>query len=492
MGCVQEAVRDMTRRTLVVATFLSVVAACWPRPGLAQDAVGMTDRFQAHGVAAPVSECRGAIATADAQGNPLILAMALDAGASLLVIDARNATTEQFWYPERGAISEPNYCLMVSSTGRFYAMMGDVFLEFDVGNREWSFAQDMKLGTAMALAEGGNGTIFAGTYPESQLLAFNPNARKLTHLGQLDPVEKYPSSLAADDSGWLYAGIGTARANLVAFHTQTGERRQLVGEPDRGHGTGKVYKGQDGHVYGQLPGNPWLRLSGGNAEPVQEPGPKAECRAINWQAVYRVFPDGATLETLDLPDKAFTVVDAVGSRAQHTFDYVSTGAPITSMTAGPGGKVYGSTCHPFRLFACDPATGSVTNLGGLKAVGGGNWCGLAAVGATVYGAEYAGGRLYAYDTTQPWQDSGDAAANPRTVAQYKSAICRPRTALAHPDGRVLLLLSDTLLEIAGEGFAVRRIAALPTPAGTGLALCGDRVYFAAGSHVWSCRVNSPP
>jgi outer membrane protein assembly factor BamB len=396
--------------------------------------------FIDHGVAASVSESRGAIATADAKGNPFILAMSMDtyAGAartSLLVIDARTGEGEQFWYPKEDAPSAPNYCLMVASSGKFYVMLGSVFLEFDVSAREWSFAEDPGLGTAMSLAEDDDGLIYAATYPGSQLLSFDPKTRQLACLGRLDPVEQYPSYLACDAEGWVYAGIGTARANIAAIHVKSKERRQLVDESERSTGTGSVYRGEDGHVYGRLPGKGWIRLSHGSAEPVQESSPKRPARSIQWGGVYATFPDGSVLASFDIPNKTFEYTDAQGGRVERRFDYVSGGAAITSMALGPGSTVYGSTCHPFRLFSCDTATGRVTNLGGLKAVGGGNWCAIAAVGNTVYGAEYAGGRLYAFDTTRPWNDSGNDQANPRMVAQYKEEICRPRTALAHPNGR---------------------------------------------------------
>lgn len=418
----------------IAVTILTVsgAALCWAQ------GTETPEGFIDHGIAAAISESRGAIATADADGNPIILAMSLDmykgaARTSLLVIDSRTGETEQYWYTKQEASSPANYCLMVSSKQLFYIMLGDVFLEFDIGQRKWTFAKDMQLGTAMSLVEGEDGTIYAGTYPQSHLLAFDPKTREIVHLGQLDPVEKYPFTLATDPAGWIYAGIGTVRANLVAFNLETKERRQLVKDSDRGTGTGHVREGEDGQIYGQLPGKQWLRLHDGKAAPVDEASPKAPIMNINWGSVFRGFPDGSKLAAFDLPGKTFEVVDADGNKSTLTFDYASGGALITSMIAGPGGKVYGSTCHRFRLFVCDAKTGTVESLGGLRKVGGGNFCGLAVLDDTVYGAAYCGGWLYAFDTTKPWQDSDDENANPRVVAQYNPEITRPRMALAVPE-----------------------------------------------------------
>jgi len=401
------------------------------------------DAFIDHGIAAPVSESRGTIATLDRDGTPIMLAVAYDiykglGRASLLVIDARTGATEQYWYPKEDAPNAANYCLMVSSADRFYLMTGDVFLEFDIAQRQWSFAKDMQLGTAMGFTEGPDGTIYAATYPDCHLIAFNPKTRDIAHLGQLDPAEHYPMTLATDAAGWFYAGIGTARGNLVAFNLETKQCRPLVDEAARQTGTGHVHKGEDGHVYGQAPGGPWLRLLEGKTAPVEKASPKADVKNILWGAVSRGFPDGSTIAALDMPGKSFDIVDAQGVRSTHTFEYKSAGAGITSLIAGPGNTVYGSTCHPFRFFACDAATGALENLGGLRRVGGGNFCGLAVLGSTVYGAAYCGGWLYAFDTTKPWKDSDDEDANPRMVVQYNPEITRPRTALAHPDGKHVL------------------------------------------------------
>ena len=446
---------DLTDLTALSVTF-SAFMLCAGVPAAAQAASGADTRFVDHGVAAAVSESRGAIATADAQGNPLILAVPMDTfnGAmrtSLIVIDARTGRTEQYGYPEKGAPSAPNYCLMVSTRGMFYAMFGDVFVEFDINQRKWTFGENAGLGTAMSLAEGPDGAIYAATYPQSQLLAFDPDARKLTHLGRLDPAEQYPSRLAVHADGWVYAGIGTARANVVAFNVATKERRQLIDEADRATGMGEVHLGQDGQIYGRLPGKAWLRLHEGAAEPVEEPSPKAPLPNIYWGSLYGALPDGSTVTAFDLPGKSFEIAAPDRQRTRRTFDYESAGALITSLEPGPDGKVYGSTCHPFRLLACDTKTGDVTNLGGLGAVGGGNFCAMAVLDGLVYGAEYAGGRLYAYNPAAPWKDTGDEEANPRLLAQYAAAICRPRTAIALHDRKLVVYAGFAGYGLVGGG-----------------------------------------
>lgn len=425
-----------------------------------------------HGIVAKVSEQRGAIAAADAQGNPIILATALDRHeggfrTSLALIDARTGETEQYWYPRRDAANGPNFCQMLASNGRYYVMPGQTFLEFDLSLREWTFAQDMESGTAVSMTEGPDGTIYAGMHPTAYLLGFNPRTREIANLGRLDPEEKYPSFLAADSAGWVYAGIGKARRNIVAFNPATKERRQLVAEADRKLGTCYVYKGRDGQVYGRLSDGEvvygrvsgdyaWQRLFDGSAERVEEPSPRAPARSVTYSLdkPFNRFPDGGEFLALDLPAKSFQYVNPQGLETTVRFDYESGGALITSMTAGPGDKIYGSTCHPMHFFSYDPDTQELTDHGGLGQVGGGNFCGLAVIGKTIYGCAYCGGWMYALDTTRPWKDSDGPEGNPTFLGAFHDDLLRPRTGFAHPDKRHFIMAGYPQNGAVGGGMAI--------------------------------------
>ena len=114
--------------------------------------------------------------------------------------------------------------------------------------------------------------------------------------GSSTPKSKYPESLAFDEAGWLYCGIGTARANIVAFDPKSGEMRQLVKEDTRKFGTGRVYGAADGSVYGEA-GDQWYRMKGGQAEVIAKAQAAAPLpnRAISWGTRTGVFPDGRKL-----------------------------------------------------------------------------------------------------------------------------------------------------------------------------------------------------
>jgi outer membrane protein assembly factor BamB len=399
-----------------------------------------------HGVAAPVSESRGVLAVRDASGTPFIVAIArdrLDAGTrnSLLVIDAQTGKTQQIWYPDSQSGNGEVFHLLRAKNGKIYTTFGNAFLEFDLEKRDWTFRGETD-GNAMSFAQNEKGDVFFGTYPNSSLFRFDAQKRELEKLGQLDPAEKYPFFLAAGNEGWVYAGIGTARSNLVAFNTQTRERVQLADESKRKTGNGWVMLSSDGHVYGRefaSSESPLLKLENGAAAPVSEKPfpPKAITGAISWQSALNDFPGAGKIVEFSLPEK-FAVVELNGEAQRITFDYESSGAAISSLVAGPDGKVYGSTNHPMHFFALDaaaPQAGStLRDYGPIKEIGGGNFPAFAISGKYVVGASYSSGSTYEFDTSQPWQIApGGQTINPRLLGKFKE-VTRPRAALTLPNG----------------------------------------------------------
>lgn len=429
---------------------------------LAQGNAQSTGSFINHGVAAAVSESRGMIATEDSDGNRLLLALAMDrlasaSGAlrtSLLVIDAATGKTEQFWYPQEGVANGAAYALMKASTGRFYTTFGSHFVEFDVDARQWRFTGSA--GTAMSFAEGPDGTIYFATYPTSTLFSYNPTTKTLTNHGRLDMQEQYPSFLAVDEDGWVYAGIGTARSNLVALNPKTGERRQLVEEAERRTGSGTVYVGIDGKVYGRgFPGGPTFLLSGGTATSSLAMLEAEGVGGIGWGSMLRRFPSGGRVIEFNLPGKQAWLSNPDGTTYEITFDYVSDGTEITSLVAGPDGKIYGSTSHPMHFISFDPLKQTLHDLGHIEHIGGGNFPGMASQGRWVVGGAYSKGSLYAFDTTQPVEHSSiPSRSNPRMLAEYSGPISRPRVVHAYPDGKTVIMGGFAGYGLVGGGLAV--------------------------------------
>ncbi len=426
-----------------LAAFLlsvSAAAALWAGPADIKDL----------GIAVDSAECRGIVACRTPDGRNLVISASLDLGTRgwLLVTDIDSGESRQVFFPE-DVPNSPAYASLLSRNGRFYTGAGKVFCEFDPASGDWLFHGVPQAETdcfvAEAMADGPDGLIYAGTYPTSHLVSFDPRTKAMRDFGQLDPEEKYFNYLVFDAEGWAYAGLGTARYNIVAFHPKTGERRQLVPENERALGTAEVYAGTDGAVYGKA-GQRWYRLAGGRAEAVTEgqAAPRAATGVIGWGRKTGLFPDGRKIATYNLPEKFMEIEapdknGAPGERRRIPLAYKSGGSQITSLVTGPDGRVYGSSAHPMHFFVFDPGRDKLEDWGPVPRVGGGNFCAMAVQGRFIAAAAYSGGFFYIYDTAKPWNGERGDDPNPKLVARYQEDIARPRTALAYPDGRHVLM-----------------------------------------------------
>jgi outer membrane protein assembly factor BamB len=415
--------------------------------------------FVDHGVGAAVAESRGFVAAQDAEGNPLLIALSLDQSPRgwILLIDPNTGETEQFYYPE-GVPNSPPYASLMSDNGRFYTFAGKVLLEFDPAAREWLFngipAPGEACVTGEAVIDGTDGRIYAGTNPRCRLVSYDPQTQEMRDHGQLDDAEHYVNYMAMDDSGWVYAGIGTARQNVVAFNPETGERVQIPSEEQRVLGTGIVRKATDGFVYGKV-GDTWWRLHEGQAEvvAVEDVAGAVPNGSIGWGQRDATLADG-TVVRLDLPEKKLTVTAPGGEAQDVAFTYESEGADITSIAAGPDGGIYASTSHPMHMVRYDPEAGELTDLGPVPAIGGGNMCAMTPAGDYLYGAAYSAGQVWRYDPAAPWAPGAPEDANPVPIAQYKSDLCRPRACVADPSERWVVSGGFAGYGLCGGGLAI--------------------------------------
>ena len=92
-----------------------------------------------------------------------------------------------------------------------------------------------------------------------------------------------------------------------------------------------------------------------------------------------------------------TVVSCINLPDRIAFDYTSEGAGITSLIAGPDGRIYASTCHPMHFVAYDPEQDQLEDWGPVPRIGGGNFCAMAVQGPYVFAGAYCGGFFYQYN-----------------------------------------------------------------------------------------------
>ena len=370
------------------------------------------ERFTDHGIGADIAELRGVVATRTAEGHSLVIATVTDQSPSgyLLVSDIDIGRTEQVFCPAGVPQVDPFGALLASS-GRFYHTQGKVLLEFDPTSMGWTFqgVPSPNVSVYLCFTEGPDGTVWAGGVYETTLISFDPEKREMKDHGRMDPEEKYLQRLAVDSSGWVYAGVGTARCNLVAYNPLSGEKRQLLAEEKRTHGSGSVYPCADGTVHGEAAGRHY-RLFEGTATPVtkDDARPRRDVGDIKYGGKRFLFPDGRRVLSYDLERRELKVGTADSGEVRTIgLDYRSGGASITSIGVGPDGVAYGSTCHPMHFLSLDTSDGKLRDMGAIPAVGGGNFCAIACQGRQVIGAQYAAGRLWAYDVDKPWH-TGEA------------------------------------------------------------------------------------
>jgi hypothetical protein len=402
-------------------------------------------RFADLGIASAVSESRGVAAVRDTSGRQLVLTLLLDLSplGSLLVTDVASGATTQVNFPESTRSDTwaewAPYASLASGNGRFYTFAGKTLLEFDPDRREFTYhgvpAATETCYVETAMVDGPDGRIYAASHPNARLVSFDPATKELRDHGQLDTAEHYPNSLAVDAAGWIYAGIGTARWNFVAFNPRTGGMRPLVPDAERGPGTARVWAGADGAVYGEA-GGAHFRLNDGQLVKVAATELAAEVptRARRFHNKEAPLPDGRRV-TCHLPERRL-VIAAAGQEPAREIElkFHSGGAIITTLGAGPDGKLYGSTAHPMHLFSYDPVAREINDFGAIKAIGGGNICAVDAQGTQLVGPAYPSGDFYSFDPARPFAPEDTAAPNPRVLARYAQHITRPRACLAHPDG----------------------------------------------------------
>ena len=418
--------------------------------------------FVDHGVGAKVAELRGLVTTVTKDGRHLAIATTLDEGPRgfILATDIDTGATTQHFCPPRVRQSA-FFGVLMSHSGKLYATQGKVLLEFDPDLGKWTFhgSPSKHVSAYLTFTEGPDGVVWTGGAYRIALISFDPKTRQMRDHGILDPKEHYLSSLAVDKAGWVYAGIGTARCNIVAYNPKTGEKRQLVKEEDRVHGSGSVYPTTDGAAFGSA-GKHSFRLFEGKATPIErgKAAPRLAVGNSGYGGRLTTFPDGRRIESYDIDGRQLKVYDPKTKQTKAiAFGYETEGAMLTSLAEGPNSIVYASSCHPMHLVALDPAKPKMWDLGAVPKVGGGNFCAMDRAGNLLIGAQYAAGCLWAYDVAKPWHPKGK-----REVLGIPAAELVKRTECT--DGHFTYLSGHDVAFFKGDKFGAEGTLKLTVPA----------------------------
>jgi streptogramin lyase len=276
------------------------------------------------------------------------------------------------------------------------------------------------------LALGADKKLYGCTYPSAKLVRFDPATGKGEDLGRMDEVEQYARSVAADDKGFVYVGIGMAKRHLVAYEIASGQHRDILTPELAGDGCGAVTRGADGVVYG-VAGKQNLRLDGWTATPIpadQVRGPAPLALADGRVASY----DG----------KAITVTDPKTGKAEsNASDYKGKSQSLFRIGFGPDGQLYGSTAMPIHFIRADPDSERWEELG---QPGGGEFYSFLAWKDVLLGAAYGGNApLMVYRPGQPWAPDTKPTGNPWLVHyEGENSGWRPMAMVAGRDDKVYI------------------------------------------------------
>ena len=401
--------------------------------------------FFDHGVASPISNHRGVVSTVDGNGKNGVLVWLFDhrGGYSLLMIDAETGKSEEFPVKFDPRQDTP-YSSILSGDNKFYTLFNNHFTEFDPVKRAFTFTQKTMPQMAMSMTEDDNGKIWAVTYPNSGLVAFDPKKKELKDYGYVNKENwrQYQRTIVSDDAGWIYFGMGNASSQIVAFDPNTGQAKAILPANERKLGTAAVYRDQNGKVYGRAlesVDNEWYEFYKGEYKKIGEYKDRKPVNQItgSQSLFHRNFPDGSILKNLDLVNRILITENPKSNiRKEVSFDYTSDGAIVMGIGTAPDGTIVGGTAFPMRFFNYDLKKDRWINRYAL-----GQFNALVNQNKKVYFGVYSGGHLIEWDPYKPWVATklDDPASNPVHLATVSPEIIRPYRIIAHPDGKTIIM-----------------------------------------------------
>lgn len=398
--------------------------------------------FVDHGIPTPVAQTRGVVSTVDQSGQDVILTWLQDwrGGYAILMVNAETGASQQFDVPFKPDGDEPS-AIYLSSKNRLYTLFNSQFVEFDVASKRFTFHGKVNGKTAMSLTEDKDGRIWAATYPNNQLVSFNPQNSSLQNHGQLakESWTQYPRSIAVDAHGWVYVGSGLAASQIYAYNIQSHATQALLSSSQRVSGTAVVTQSQSNVVYARN-GRQQFMLTNGKASGLSAGAQVAESNLKGGaqNLVDREFPSGRRLVSVDMHDRTLVTRDASGQQKTVKFNYTAQGAALTFVCATGDNKVCGGTRFPMHTFYYNAGDNKFDSkqLPRQPNV-------MAALGSRLYVAAYPDGKLF--------QESENGKNEFSEVLNAYPSINRPHAMLIMGGGSQIALAGTPEYGTTGGG-----------------------------------------
>lgn len=416
--------------------------------------------FTDHGVATPLSNHRGIVATVDGDGRNVALVWLFDhtGGYALLVIDAETGKSHEIPMPFPPGGDCP-YSSVLSTRNRFYTHFNCHFTEFDPARRKFTFVHKTVPHMAMGMTEDDRGRIWSVTYPNSGIACYDPATGAFRDYGHVHAENwaQYQRSVACDDAGWVYFAVGNTASQIVMLDPESGKATTVLPEAERGTGTAVVYRDLNGKVYGQsLSGKEdgWYELYRGAATRIgkhdnRKPKP---CVTSSQGLFHQNFADGRKLTRCDTVERVIAMQDPrTGKTWENSFTYSSDGAHLMGVAAAPDGTLCGGTAFPMRFFSYDPRNDSWINRPSFNQNNT-----VVTQGDRYFVGGYICGHLLEWDPASPWvnTEKGNPKSNPKYLADCEPTINRPHKLLAHPDGKTIVMTGTPGYGYTGGGMLI--------------------------------------
>jgi hypothetical protein len=275
---------------------------------------------------------------------------------------------------------------------------------------------------------GSDNRLYGATYPNCKLVRYDPATGRLEDLGRLDPTESYARSIVASKDGFIYAGIGSSKANIAAYEIRTGQHREILPPDAQGVAFPRVYRSADGSIYGAV-GKREFHLTQWNATEL-ESGHTVPAAARN------ALRDARTLSLSDNNGiVALTVTNpTTHTKVEHEIAYQGHKLPLFRIGFGPDSVLYGSSVLPSAFIKSDINRHRLEEIG---SVGAGEVYSFLSHGQRLLMGAYSGlSILMSYQPNVPFHPAAEAG-NPVLVPfQNGNPSWRPMAMIAGPDGNV--------------------------------------------------------
>ena len=277
------------------------------------------------------------------------------------------------------------------------------------------------------VAFGRDQRLYGVTYPGCRLVRYDPATHKLEDLGKMDRTEKYGRWIVGAHDGYMYIGIGTAKANIAVFNTKTGELREILPASMQTVGTPKPYIGVDGKVYADLD-NHIFALAGFSLHEIPESQKVAPFNS-------NVLKNGETLRLSGGGGILNVKNSQTGTERTSKITYDGEELQIFRVGFGPDGQLYGSSILPIHFLQIDVASKEIKQIGDLG--GGEIYSFLSHDGKLLMGAYSGLAPLMTYAPGAAFKPALDG--NPVLVDYTGSDHAwRPQAMITGPDGNVYI------------------------------------------------------